>query len=85
MKSINRLTLSWPASMLIFISAIRSKVALRKQQKSLHYHNNDNTALTHEENYHFNLPNAVIVISKLLIVEAKLIHKVSCHLLDLVV
>lgn len=32
-----------------------------------------------------NLPNAVIVVSKLLIIEAKLIHKVSCHLLDLVV
>lgn len=32
-----------------------------------------------------NLPNAVVMISKLLIIEAKLIHKVSSHLLDLVV
>lgn len=32
-----------------------------------------------------NLPYAVIVIGKLLIIEPKLIHKVSCHLLDLVV
>lgn len=32
-----------------------------------------------------NLPNAVIMISKLLIIEAKLVYKVSGHLLDLVV
>ncbi len=32
-----------------------------------------------------NLPNAVVMIGKLLIIEAKLIHKVSRHLLDLVV
>lgn len=32
-----------------------------------------------------NLPNAVIMISELLIIKAKLIHKVSGHLLDLVV
>lgn len=32
-----------------------------------------------------NLPNAVIMISELFIIEAELIHKVSGHLLDLVV
>lgn len=34
---------------------------------------------------YFNLPNAVIMISKLLIIEAELVYKVSGHLLDLVV
>lgn len=32
-----------------------------------------------------NLPNAVIVICELFVVESKLIHKISSHLLDLVV
>lgn len=32
-----------------------------------------------------NLPNAVITISKLLVIKAKLIHKVRSHLLDLIV
>lgn len=32
-----------------------------------------------------NLPNAIIMISKFLVVEAKLINKVSRHLLDLVI
>lgn len=31
------------------------------------------------------LPNAIISISKLLIIKAKLIHKVRSHLLDLIV
>lgn len=68
--------------MLIFISAIRSNVALKQQQKLLYQHN-DSTPVTNGKEYI--LPNAVIMICKLLIIKAKLIHKVSSHLLDLVV
>lgn len=70
----------------MLISAIRSKVALQKEPGfTPSAHTSEIRINHHLRKMSANLPNAVIMISELLIIKAKLIHKVSCHLLDLVV
>lgn len=77
------LTLLSSASRLKFISAILSNVALRKD--------NDNVNLNKRINRLYSemdcrgLLDVFIVLTELLVVEPKLIHKVSGHLLDLVI
>lgn len=79
----NKLTLSWPASMLILISAILSNVALQKPYCSLHRSTTKMVVI--QWVVQFNLPDAVVMIRELFVIKSKLIHKVSSHLLNLVV
>lgn len=64
---------------------IKSCPAKRTRIHTLSTHTSEIRINHHLRKMSANLPNAVIMISELLIIEAKLIHKVSCHLLDLVV